>query len=389
MTMLTRRGFVLSGFKVGAGVAVASASGLLTGCAHRLRGNSGIATEGIRGAGSLKAHAAGHGLFAGAAVNVVLLRSDPEYSRTLSDQYNMVVAETAMKWKALRPAPDQFSFDEADELVSFAEAHSMKVRGHNLVWHKALPDWFATTVTKENAHEFLTQHILTVGGHYKGKIHSWDVVNEAVLPADGRSDGLRKSPWLELLGPDYLEIAFRTARQADPQALLTYNEYGIEYDSEEDARKRAATLELLRRLKAANVPLDAVGIQSHIKAASPYRFGNGIREFMASAREMGLQIFLTELDVNEDDLPYEDVARRDHAIAEVYRDYLTIALAEPAVKAVLTWGVSDRNTWLNNISTHKSKRPNRPQRALLFDSDYLPKDAFFAMREAIDRRRVT
>lgn len=374
---------------MGAGVAVASASGLLTGCAHRLRGNSGIATEGIRGAGSLKAHAAGHGLFAGAAVNVVLLRSDPEYSRTLSDQYNMVVAETAMKWKALRPAPDQFSFDEADELVSFAEAHSMKVRGHNLVWHKALPDWFATTVTKENAHEFLTQHILTVGGHYKGKIHSWDVVNEAVLPADGRSDGLRKSPWLELLGPDYLEIAFRTARQADPQALLTYNEYGIEYDSEEDARKRAATLELLRRLKAANVPLDAVGIQSHIKAASPYRFGNGIREFMASAREMGLQIFLTELDVNEDDLPYEDVARRDHAIAEVYRDYLTIALAEPAVKAVLTWGVSDRNTWLNNISTHKSKRPNRPQRALLFDSDYLPKDAFFAMREAIDRRRVT
>jgi endo-1,4-beta-xylanase len=262
----------------------------------------------------------------------------------------------------------------------------MKIRGHNFVWHEAIPDWFASTVTKENARKFLVDHIMTVGAHYKGKMHSWDVVNEAVLPKDGRPDGLRKSLWLELLGPEYLEIAFRTARQADPHALLTYNDYAIEYDNEEEAQKRSAVLQLIRRLKAANVPIDAVGIQSHIRAGNSDSIGKGIRDFMANIREMGLQIFLTELDVNEDDLAFDDVAKRDHAIAAVYRDYLTTTLSNPAVKAVLTWGVSDRHTWLNDIPAHKRKQPNRPQRPLPFDEKYLPKEAFYAMRESFDAR---
>jgi endo-1,4-beta-xylanase len=345
--------------------------------------------DAIRGRDSLKAHASAHGLFVGAAVNIQVLRSEPECARTLADQYNMVVAENAMKWEALRPAPDSFSFDEADELVAFAKRHKMKIRGHNFVWHQALPGWFASTVTKENARKFLTDHIMTVGGRYKGKIHSWDVVNEAILPKDGYPDGLRKSVWLELLGPDYIAIAFRAARQADPQALLTYNEYGVEYDNEEDDQRRAMILQLIRRLKAADVPLDAVGIQSHIKAGSPYAIGRGVREFMASAREMGLEVYLTELDVNEDDLPYDDAAQRDRAIAGVYRDYLTTILAEPAVKAVLTWGISDRHTWLNDGPTHKKKQPNRPQRSLPFDDNYLPTDAFFAMRGSFDQRMVS
>ena len=362
--MLTRRELVLSWLRMGAGLAEGSAAGFLTGCVHHAGSHTGAATGGIRGHGSLKAHASAQGLFVGAAVNVTLLRSEPEYSRTLADQYNMIVAESAMKWGTLRPAPDRFSFDDADELVAFAEQHRMKVRGHTFVWHEAIPKWFATTVTKENARRFLTDHILTVGARYKGKIHSWDVVNEAVLPKDGRADGLRKSIWLELLGPDYIESAFRAARQADPHALLAYNEYGVEYDSEEDEQRRAMILQVIRRLKAANAPLDAVGIQAHIKAGYPYAIGKGVREFMASAREMGLQVYLTELDVNEDDLPYNDVAQRDRAIAGVYRDCLTAVLSEPAVKAVLTWGVSDRHTWLNSGPTHKRKQPNRPRRRI-------------------------
>jgi endo-1,4-beta-xylanase len=343
---------------------------------------SGPITDG----GSLKAHAKTHGLLAGAAVDVKLLNSDETYARILTEQYNILVAEGAMKWKALRPAPDKYLFTDGDTLVSFAEHHKKKVRGHNFVWHEAIPDWFASTVTKENAKQFLVDHIMTVGGHYKGKIHSWDVVNEAVLPKDGRSDGLRRSPWMELLGPDYIEIAFRTARLADPHSLLTYNEYGVEYDNDEEDERRAVTLQLLHRLKASNVPLDAVGIQSHIKAGQPSTFGKGLRNFMTSVREMGLQIFITELDVNEDDLPYDDVSRRDHAIAEVYRDYLTEVLAEPAVTAVLTWGVSDNHTWLNNGPTHKRKQPNRPQRSLPFDGDYHPTESFFAIRDSFDKR---
>jgi endo-1,4-beta-xylanase len=324
----------------------------------------------------------------GAAVDVRLLKSDAVYQRLLGEQYGILVAENAMKWGPLRPAPDQFFFEAADELMAFAAKNGAKVRGHNLVWHQQLPGWFAATVMRENARQFLTDHIMTVAGRYKGKMHSWDVVNEAVLPKDGRPDGLRRSPWVESLGPDYIEMAFRAARVADPHALLTYNEYGVEYDTEEDEERRAFTLRLLRRLKAANVPLDAVGIQSHIKAAAPATIGKGLREFMASVRAMGLQIFITELDVNEDDLAYDDVARRDHAIAECYSEFLGVVLAEPAVKAVLTWGVSDSHTWLNSGPTHQRKQPNRPQRALPFDNDYQPTEAFFAMRDSFDKRRA-
>lgn len=386
--MLTRRKFVSTGLTAGAVLAAGSAAAFLSGCAHRVAGPATLPSgkNQITGPGALKAHAAAHGLLTGAAVAIPLLRSDPVYAQTLSEQYSILVAENAMKWKALRPAPDKFSFDAADELVAFAERNAIKVRGHNLCWHEALPDWFATTVTKENAQQFLTDHIMTVASHYKSKIHSWDVVNEGVDAKSGRGDGLRKSPWFEMLGPDYLDIAFRSAREADPNALLTYNEYGIEYDNEEESQKRAFTLQLLRRLKASNVPLDAVGIQSHIKAGSPHSFGNGIREFIASAREMGLQAFITEMDVNDDELPNDDPAQLDHTIAAVYRDYLNTVLADPAVTAVLTWGVSDAHTWLNS-PMRKQRHPNRPQRPLPFDENYHPKEAFFAMRDSFDHRR--
>ena len=385
--MLTRRRFLSSGVAIGGSLSARpQASALLIGYSHQVWDSPKTASGPITADGSLKAHGQRHGLLVGAAVDARLLNSDEIYARVLSEQYSVLVAEGAMKWKALRPAPDKYSFADGDTLVAFAERNNIQVRGHNLVWHEALPDWFRSSVTKENARQYLVDHIMTVGTHYRGKIQSWDVVNEAVLPKDDRSDGLRKSPWMTLLGPDYIDIAFRTARQADPHALLTYNEYGLEYDNDEDEERRAFTLKLLRRMKAANVPLDAVGIQSHIKAGQPSTFGSGLRNFMASVREMGLQIYITELDVNEDDLPYDDVARRDDAIAELYRQYLSEVLAEPAVKAVLTWGVSDSHTWLNNGPTHKRKQPNRPQRSLPFDNDYRPTESFFAIRDSFDAR---
>jgi endo-1,4-beta-xylanase len=385
--MLTRRRFLSSGVAIGGSLSARPlASALLIGYSHQVWDSPKTASGPITADGSLKAHAQKHGLLAGAAVDVRLLNSDEIYARVLSEQYSVLVAEGAMKWNALRPAPDKYSFADGDTLVAFAERNNIQVRGHNFVWHEALPDWFRSSVTKENARQYLVDHIMTVGTHYRGKMQSWDVVNEAVLPKDDRSDGLRKSPWMNLLGPDYIDIAFRTARQADPHALLAYNEYGLEYDNGEDEERRAFTLKLLRRMKAANVPLDAVGIQSHIKAGQPSTFGSGLRNFMASVREMGLQIYITELDVNEDDLPYDDVARRDDAIAELYRQYLSEVLAEPAVKAVLTWGVSDSHTWLNNGPTHRRKQPNRPQRSLPFDNDYRPTESFFAIRDSFDAR---
>ncbi len=204
------------------------------------------------------------------------------------------------------------------------------------------------------------------------------------MPADGQPGNLRKSFWFECIGPDYIETAFRAAREADPHARLTYNDYGVESDNPEQATRRASILALLHRLQQHNVPIDAVGIQSHIKAGAQSPMGKGLAEFIESVRQMGLEVYLIEMDVNEDDLAFDDVQQRDKAIAETYRAFLDVALANSAVKAMLTWGVSDRRTWLNDGPTHHRKQPNRPQRSLPFGRDYRPKDAFFAIRDSFD-----
>lgn len=342
----------------------------------------------IAGKGSLKAHAAARGLLTGCAVNANLLRNDPAFRRVLAEQYSIVVPENCMKWNMLRPSADTYDFADADALVSFAEAHGMKVRGHNLAWHEALPRWFASTVNKDNARKFLVDHITTVAGRYGGKIHSWDVVNEAIWIKDGRPDGLRSSsPWFQMLGPEYLDLAYRTARKADPHALLTYNEYGIEYDSGDDQKKRDATLDLLRRMKAAGTPIDALGVQSHIHAGGAGTFGKGIRELLDGVHALGLHVFITEMDVNDDAVVSDSMAQRDQAVAEVYRNYLDTVLHGPEVKAVLTWGVTDKNTWLNNGTRFRPQHPARAERPLPFDPDYQPAPAFFAMRDSFDKAK--
>ena len=232
---------------------------------------------------SLRAHAEARGLLVGCAVVPGKLEGERDYADLVAAQANILVAENAMKWKALRPAPDKFDFRGADAILAFASAHGQKVRGHNLCWHEALPDWFDGTVTKDNARQILTEHIRTVAGRYAGKLHSWDVVNEAVDTKSGRPDGLRKSPWLDLIGPDYIDVAFRTAREADPTVLLTYNDYGIEQDSAEQTAKRERVLLLVRGMKKRGVPIDAVGVQSHLSASDPLP-GAGLREFV---RELG------------------------------------------------------------------------------------------------------
>jgi endo-1,4-beta-xylanase len=259
----------------------------------------------------------------------------------------------------------------------------MKVRGHTLAWHNSVPDWIHN---QPNVRELFVQHIQTVVARYRGRVHSWDVVNEAILPADKQPGNLRKSFWYDAVGSDYIDLAFHTARSADPHAKLTYNDYGVEMDSDEDEERRRAILELLRGMQARRVPVDAVGIQSHIKAASKYTIGSGLRDYLAAIKDMKLEIYLTELDVNEDDVIPNDIPARDAAVAQTYRDFLHVALASPAVKLMLTWGVSDRRTWLNDGPTHHRKQPDRPQRSLPFDPQYRPTPSFFAIRDSFDER---
>jgi endo-1,4-beta-xylanase len=318
------------------------------------------------------------------------LATDAAYAALIREQCRIVVAENAMKWGALRPSAEGFNFDQADALVAFAEANRMKIRGHNLAWHQGNPKWLEATATKENARELLVTHIETVAGRYAGRMHSWDVVNEAIRVEDGRADGLRNSLWLRLIGEDYIELAFKTAREADPQALLTYNEYGIEPETRAGEQKREAVIEMLRRMVARRVPVDAVGVQSHIAAvvaaggnkSAASQYGAGLMRFIAAVRELGLQVFITEMDGNDRALTADEPGR-DAAVAAAYKQYLELVLGDPAVRLVLTWGISDRYTWLDH---EEGRADGKAERPLLFDEAGKAKASFFAVRDAFDLR---
>jgi endo-1,4-beta-xylanase len=384
LAMSTRRRFLLKGAMSGAAFAVSLAG------ASRPEGErqKDKARE-VSGSRSLKVHAHDRGLTFGSAVIIRNVQEDADFAELIQEQCGIVVPTNELKWVALRPARDKFDFARPDFLLRFAKSHHMLMRGHTLCWHQSVPEWLKEPRNSAKTRQYFVDHITTVCKHFAGQFHSWDVVNEAIQPSDGLPGGLRKSFWYEQIGPDYIELAFRTARAADPHAKLTYNDYGVEFENDGDAEKRRLILDMVRDLKKRNVPVDAIGIQSHVKVAPSTAFGKGLEDYMESFRQMGLEVYLTELDVNEDDVTSDDAAQRDAAIAQTYSDYLRVGLANPAVKLVLTWDLSDRFTWLNEGKTHLKKQPNRSQRSLPFDSDYRPKDAFYAVRNSFDKRQVS
>ena len=333
---------------------------------------------------SLKERAAKKHILFGTAIRHPLLLTDKEYTQSLIKECSILVSEWGFKWhvnpKALRPTPETFDFTAADKMFNFARSNGMEVRGHTLVWYMSLPPWFESTVNQQNAKDFLEKHIQTVVGRYQGKIHSWDVVNEAIEPRDGHPDGLRKTPWLEFLGEDYIDIAFRLAHEADPKAMLVYNDYGLVYDAPEDEAKRNAVIKLLKRLKSQGTPIHALGVQAHLDG-SESRFNPQIlKDFFAQVADLNLKIMITELDVTDKELP-RNVQVRDRIVAKAYSDYLKVALEQPAVIAVLTWGLNDQHSWLNEFQPREDGAPVRP---LPLDMNGERKFAWNAIARAFD-----
>jgi endo-1,4-beta-xylanase len=374
---ISRRQFVERGMAMGAVAAMG------------LRGKAQMGAPGV----SIRAAGAGRGILAGCAVSVRSLRSDAAYKKLLQEQVGIVVAESEFKFGPLRPTPTTFFFDDADYLAAYAEANGMKLRGHNFVWHRQLPKWFDSYVTKENAEQVLVNHIEQVGGRYAGKIHSWDVVNEAIQVSDGLLGGFRNSPWQKVQGgegpvPAYIEVAYRTARRVDPKALLVYNDYGIEGEDDASAKKREAVMGLLREMQRRQVPLDALGVQSHITAVnkdgSVPEYGAGLMKMIAEARKMGLKVLVTEMDVN-DRYVAPAIGPRDAAVAKMYGSYLGTVLRDPAVIAVLTWGITDKYTWLDREDARADGEPERP---LPFDAEMQPAPAFAAEVKALQEARL-
>jgi endo-1,4-beta-xylanase len=344
-------------------------------------GKGGRASETI----VLRQLAAEKGLIYGTTISAKQIETDRSFVGLVLRQAGLVVAENEMKWQVMnRGAPGDDDWGPADTIANFARDNNLVLRGHNLLWYHRTPSWYFDLSSREDQERAVVKHIEELAGRYRGRIHSWDVVNEPIEPKDGRPDGLRTKVFLETIGPDYLDLAYRTAREADPKARLVVNEYDIELDSPEHEARRIALLHLLETMKRSATPVDAVGIQAHLTAVGGAPFSAPlVRRFLADLASLGLAIQITELDVTDEHAPAE-VTARDRLVADTYQRFLDAALDEPAVKMVVTWGLSDRHSWIVRRETYEAKwrTDDEASRPLPFDADLQPKPACEAMAEA-------
>jgi len=291
---------------------------------------------------------------------------------------NIVTPEYELKWDVVGRDATRPDYAAADRLAAFASENALAVHGHTLWWHEAVPGFLQIDPDAPFA-EAALRHLETTVTRYAGRFRSWDVVNEPLEPAHGRPDGLRQTHFLEALGPDYIEIAFRKAAALDPGALLVLNEMGLEYAMPESDRKRRRMVDLLERELAKGTPVACIGIQSHLTAREQPRDHPEFRAFLRTIRDMGLSVMVTEMDVSDHRCP-RDRARRDRMVADTYRAYLDLVLEESAVVAAITWGLTDGSTWLNSF---RPRPDGAPQRPLLLDRELRRKPAWHAVRAAL------
>ncbi len=314
---------------------------------------------------SLRGLAQARGLKIGSAA--LPLPREPLYQETLAREFSMLTPEYTMKLDHLQPAQGRYEFDQTDAIVDFARREAMDVRGHTLVWHGALPDWLVDGGhTTGELRSILRDYILTVGKHYRGKVVAWDVVNEAIR-GDGR---LRDTIWTAGLGPGYVDVAFRWAHEADPDAMLFLNDYG----GEGMGPKSDAVYSLAKEMVERGVPLHGAGLQMHVSIArspSPEDVASNIGRLGG----LGLEVHITEMDVRVQDstLPMDE---RLAAQARIYGDMMRVALDAEACTAFVTWGFTDRHSWIPDFT-------GNPDAALLFDEAYRPKPAYRALVEAL------
>jgi len=269
-----------------------------------------------------------------------------------------------------------------DTFVAWARAHELKLRGHTMIWGEALPTWFGG-LDRAAAVRAVENHIADIGRHLAGRIHSWDVVNEAIKPNDGRPDRLRRTELVEKIGPEFLDIAFRAARAADPKAKLVYNDFDFELDVPEQRDKRRTLLDLLDGFRKRGTPIDAVGLQSHLSLEDMPRFNEkAYGDFLREVAARGVEIMITELDVIDRAAP-GGIAKRDAAVAATYKRFLDVALAEKPVKTVVVWGLCDRNSWIDWMNPRTKRADGLHPRPLLFDEEYRPKPVYTTVAEVL------
>lgn len=307
----------------------------------------------------------------GAAINADTLARDQQL---LANQFNSLTAENDMKWEIIHPEKDKYDFKVADTYVAFARENKMDFRGHTLVWHNQTPDWVfeddqGKPVDRDTLIKRMYNHIETIMTRYKDDVLVWDIVNEVI--EDHEDYLLRKSKWLEIIGEDYIELAYKHAMKVNPKAKLFYNDYHATVP-----KKREKIKELITRLQQNGVKIDGIGLQGHWNIKDPNR--EEIREALAFYSDMDLEIHITEMDVSvfETDDKRTDLKEPLPGMmnmqAQRYKDLFSIFREfKDNITSVTFWGVTDYYSWLDHfVGKERSTWP------LLFDIDSNPKKAY-------------
>lgn len=314
----------------------------------------------------------------GVAVSPKNLTGDE--AKLILREFNSITPENAMKMVPIHPKENEYFWRDADSIVNFAQHHGLKVRGHNLCWHEQTPAWLfkddkGNLVTKDVLLKRLKDHIATVVKRYKGKIYAWDVVNEAI--DDDSTKFLRNSLWYQICGEDYIAKAFEYAHEADPNAILFYNDYNTERPE-----KRERVYKLLKQLVDAKVPINAVGLQGHWSIYEPA--GKKLTETIKKFSSLGLKVQVTELDMSvypwkknrraklSTDLDTYTPALEQEQTDQYKKVFKIFRDNKNVITGVTFWNISDRNTWLNHYPVEGRK--NYP---LLFDVNLQPKKAYW------------
>jgi len=289
--------------------------------------------------------------------------SDSTFFNTFTPEFNLVTAENCMKWDGLEPSQNSFNWNEADKLVNWAKTNNYTVHGHTFVWYNQTPSW-VQNLSASAMESAMYNHIDKVMAHFKGQIPIWDVANECFED----NGSYRNSFWYRTMGKSYIEKAFTHARAADPSVKLVYNDYNLEYTG----AKSNAAYEMLKDFKSRGIPVDGIGFQMHLDIQYAIDY-NDFAKNMQRFADLGLEIYITEMDVRVSSNTNTSELEKQ---ASYYKNIIEKCMAQPAVKGIQFWGFTDKYSWVPGTF---SGRDN----ALLFDKNYNPKPAYYAVQSAL------
>lgn len=323
---------------------------------------------------TLKAAGQCQGRLIGTAVAAARI-SESAFTNVAAAEFDYVTPENEMKWDALEPSNNSFNFGAADQIVNFAQQNGMKVKGHTLVWHNQLPQWVQNLNSPDAVRSAMINHIQKVMTHFKGKVVAWDVVNEAWANPNDWPNGeptLRPSVFMQQLGAGFIDEAFIAAREVDSDVKLYYNDFRSEAVGQP---KGDAIYEMLQGMVERGVPIDGVGLQMHLGAPNDKPDIADIIANMQRIADLGLEVLISEMDehVCDGESPEAQGAR--------FHDIVEACVNQPACPAITFWGVSDKDSWLNNWDELNcgGRRPS----GLLWDDNYMKKPAYTGVLEAL------